>query len=87
MRCSNPQAPLHDCAVDAQRDFPPRWILNLLYATIFGQNPVGLSYQFADKVDKDSFEREWEKWHLTEDEVAFLQRIAWETVQEYQAQQ
>jgi len=61
--------------------------LYVLYATIFGQSPVGLSYQFADKIDRDSVEQERKQWDITKDEVAFLQRIAWEAVQEYQAQQ
>jgi hypothetical protein len=26
-------------------------------------------------------------WQLTDEEAAFLQRVAWETVQEYQAKQ
>lgn len=59
--------------------------LCVLYATIFEQSPVGLSYQLAEQIDKDS--EKWEKWQLTEDELAFLQRIAWETVVDYQAEQ
>jgi hypothetical protein len=46
----------------------------VLYATIFEKSPVGLSYIF----------KAW--GGVTEEEAAFLQRIAWETVQEYQAQ-
>jgi hypothetical protein len=52
----------------------------VLYATIFGQSPVGLSYQPAE----DSYSGE--QLPMSEEEVAFLQRIAWETVQEFQAQ-
>jgi hypothetical protein len=48
----------------------------VLYATIFGQNPVGLSYLPPDVPG----------WEMTEDEAAFLQRIAWETVVDYKAQ-
>jgi hypothetical protein len=50
----------------------------VLYATIFGQSPVGLDYL----PDAALIPR----WEMTEDEAAFLQRIAWETVVEYQAQ-
>jgi len=49
----------------------------VLYATIFGQSPVGLSYLPPDVPG----------WEMTEDEAAFLQRIAWETVVDYQTQQ
>ena len=47
----------------------------VLYATIFEKSPVGISYTF----------KAW--GGVTEEEAAFLQRIAWETVQEYQAHQ
>ena len=43
----------------------------LLYATLFGISPEGLSYLPEG---------------ITEDEADFLQRIAWETVQEYLAE-
>lgn len=59
----------------------------VLYATILGQSPVGLSYQPVDMLaEVDSLEWKREQWQMTEDEVAFLQRIAWETVVDYQAQ-
>lgn len=49
---------------------------SVVYATVFGESPVGLDYipleVFGD---------------MTEEDAAFLQRIAWETVQEYRAQQ
>jgi hypothetical protein len=48
----------------------------VVYATVFGESPAGLTYLpskgFGIKI--------------TEEEAAFLQRIAWETVQEYQVQ-
>lgn len=50
----------------------------VLYAIIFGQSPVGLFYL----PPADGFLG----WDLTEDDAAFLQRIAWETVVDYQAQ-
>jgi len=60
----------------------------VLYATIFGQSIVDPSYQPADMIaDVDSMKVRWEQWQMTEDEVTFLQRIAWETVVDYQAQQ
>jgi len=52
--------------------------INVVYATVFGESPIGLAYlpsEFAGVSD------------VTEEEAAFLQRIAWETVQEYQAQE
>ena len=49
--------------------------VNVVYATVFGKSPIGLAYLPS------------EGGGVTEEEAAFLQRIAWETVQEYQAQQ
>ncbi|MBN2393923.1 MAG: hypothetical protein JXR84_24530 [Anaerolineae bacterium] len=46
--------------------------INVVYATIYEKSPVGLTY-LPDGI--------------TEEDAAFLQRIAWETVQEYQARQ
>lgn len=45
---------------------------SVLYATVFGESPVGLNYIPSEVIGD-----------LTEEEAAFLQRIAWETVQEY----
>jgi hypothetical protein len=61
----------------------------VLYATIFDKDPSGLSYRpsglFPDAapIVKDVI-RHWPQ--ISDDEAAFLQRIAWETVQDYQAQ-
>jgi len=49
--------------------------VSVMYATIFGESPVGLSYLPAGNPG------------VTGEEAAFLQRIAWEMVQEYGAQQ
>ncbi len=49
---------------------------SVVYATVFGESPVGLTYLPLEGFGID----------MTEEEAAFLQRIAWETVQEYQAQ-
>jgi hypothetical protein len=51
--------------------------VNVVYATVFGVSPVGLVYLPEDEGGVT----------VTEEEAAFLQRIAWETVQEYQAQE
>lgn len=48
---------------------------NVIYATIFDKSPVGFSYLPKGYYGK-----------VTEEEADFLQRIAWETVQEYQSQ-
>ncbi len=45
---------------------------NVIYATLFGESPEGFTYMPAG---------------VSEEEAAFLQRIAWETVQEWQNQQ
>ncbi|NCF69087.1 MAG: hypothetical protein GWP61_24265 [Chloroflexi bacterium] len=58
---------------------------NVVYATIYGESPEGLAYlppegfyMLSDRSDIDS---------ISEEAAAFLQRVAWETVQDYQAQQ
>jgi hypothetical protein len=67
----------------------------VLYATIYGQSPVGLSFRTADlRPDpakaspsyKPVAESLRKMASMPEADVAFMQRIAWETVQEYQAQ-
>ena len=45
---------------------------NVVYATVFGKSPVGSTY-FPSGVGQE--------------EAAFLQRIAWETVQGYRVEQ
>ena len=61
---------------------------SVLYATIFDRSPVGLSYRPVDILpDVDPLNHIREEWQVTDDEAEFLQRIAWETVQEYQAEQ
>ena len=71
----------------------------VLYATIFGRSPVGLTYRMQGQAPGD-----WQisdedaaglidlygslygaDWEISEKDAAFLQRIAWETVQDYQA--
>jgi hypothetical protein len=68
--------------------------LCVLYATIFERSPVGLAYHYSDvPVGSQEFimRRQWERMQdfkaITDEEAAFLQRIAWETVQEYETPQ
>jgi hypothetical protein len=68
--------------------------LCVIYATIFERSPVGLSYHYSD-VPQGSVEyiarrtqygmKDWTP--ISEEEAAFLQRIAWETVQDYEQAQ
>jgi hypothetical protein len=66
--------------------------LCVLYATIFERSPVGLAYHYDVPAGSLEFIRRRQRegmkdWKtITDDEAAFLQRIAWETVQEYNAQ-
>jgi hypothetical protein len=61
---------------DSDREHPSIYgtylAVNVVYATVFGKSPIGLAYLPS------------ERGGVTEEEAAFLQRIAWETVQEYQ---
>ena len=52
----------------------------VFYATMFEKSPVGLSY-LASHQDGARYDDA-----VTEEQAAFLQHIAWETVQEYTAQ-
>jgi hypothetical protein len=68
--------------------------LCVIYATIFERSPVGLSYHYSD-VPQGSQEYIWRRMYfrmtdwtpISEEEAAFLQRIAWETVQDYEQAQ
>jgi hypothetical protein len=56
----------------------------VLYATIYGQNPDGFTYQPAHLYEAiESIAYKAEGWQMTSDELSFLQRIAWETVTGY----
>jgi len=62
----------------------------VLYATLFEQNPVGLAYRMDDVADWSLEYVAWglahdPNWQISAEEAAFLQRIAWDTVQDYQA--
>jgi hypothetical protein len=70
----------------------------VLYATLFGRSPVGLTYRMQGTAPGDwqlspGLEREalmyldGANWEISEKDAADLQRIAWETVQDYQAGQ
>jgi len=50
--------------------------VNVVYATLFGESPIGLTYQ--PSLEDGVF--------VSKDMAEIMQRIAWETVQEYQAQ-
>jgi hypothetical protein len=64
--------------------------LCVLYATIFERSPVGLAYHYDVPFGSVEFNmrramegmKDWKT--ISDDEAAFLQRIAWETVQEYE---
>lgn len=68
--------------------------LNVLYATLFERTPVGHPYRLADIFpDPATIDNEWnqrtakryrDQYALAEEDAEFLQRIAWETVQEWQ---
>jgi hypothetical protein len=66
-------------------------VLCVFYATLFERSPVGSTYRMADAprlaVPGFVFWYMPQGWQLTDEEAAFLQRVAWETVQEYQAKQ
>jgi hypothetical protein len=57
---------------------------NVIYATIFGESPEGLTYLPQVKTYFLSNGRSTKG--INEEDAAFLQRIAWETVQDFQAQ-
>ena len=57
----------------------------VLYATIYEENPAGLTYQLGTMYEDLGIEifKERMKWLLDDEEMSFLQRIAWETVTSY----
>jgi len=64
--------------------------LGVLYATIYERSPVGLAYRMGDVAPTYWEYSFWgvdrqKDWQLTDDEATFLQQVAWETVQDYQA--
>ena len=59
----------------------------VLYAVIFEKSPVGLEYQPAEMIaNVDSLAYLGEKWAMTDEEAAFLQQTAWDTVVENRTQ-
>lgn len=56
----------------------------VLYATIFGESPEGLPYMPADLLAENASADMLEKWKMSGEDIAFLQRIAWETVVDYE---
>jgi hypothetical protein len=68
----------------------PGWYLDMcvLYATLFDRSPEGLKYRMADVPVPSEESGLWKLssgWALTDADAAYLQRVAWETVQERQA--
>jgi hypothetical protein len=67
--------------------------LCVIYATIFERSPVGLSYHYdvpqgsQEYIMRHHFEGGLDYKAITEEQAAFLQRIAWETVQDYEQAQ
>ena len=60
----------------------------VFYATIFDRSPEGLPYGLEEALpEHEAYDKFRAQYTVPEEEKAFLQRIAWETVQEYQAQQ
>ena len=62
----------------------------VLYATLFEQNPVGLAYRMDDVAAWSLEYVTWgldreANWQISAEDASFLQQIAWETVQAYQA--
>jgi hypothetical protein len=72
----------------------------VLYATIFGRSPAGLTYRMQGEPTGDWQMTEFDRnalarslafnirgfgWEISERDAADLQRIAWETVRKYQA--
>jgi hypothetical protein len=55
----------------------------VLYATIFAESPEGLSHKPSDLIGGEESAL-YEQWQMSEEDIAFLQRIAWETVVDYQ---
>jgi hypothetical protein len=54
-----------------------------LYATILGESPEGLSYLPSDLIGGEGSAL-YEKWKMSDEDITFLQQIAWETVVDYQ---
>lgn len=55
----------------------------VLYATVFGESPEGLSHKPSDLIGGPGSSL-WEEWNIGEEDIAYMQRIAWETVVDYQ---
>jgi hypothetical protein len=70
--------------------------VNVLFATLFERTPVGHSYRPPDiypdpdsvaKAQKGYFQRLRDEYEISDEDAEFLQRVAWETVLEYQVGQ
>jgi formylglycine-generating enzyme len=62
----------------------------VLYATLFERSPEGLTYRMGDIAPDSELGQFWAikaGWAISDDEAAFLQRIAWETVLDFETEQ
>ena len=77
--------------VDENHVNAPGWYLSMcvLYATLFERSPEGLKYRLNDALAGSDEGFLWKLptgWALSDEDAAYLQRVAWETVKEHQAQ-
>ena len=77
--------------VDEYHVNAPGWYLQMcvLYATLFDRSPEGLKYRLDDVPVPSPEGSLWnlpKGWALPDADAAYLQRVAWETVTEHQAQ-
>jgi hypothetical protein len=77
--------------VDENHVNAPGWYLQMcvLYATLFDRSPEGLDYRMGDIPAGSGEAVLWDLpagWALSDADAVYLQRVAWETVQEHQAQ-
>jgi hypothetical protein len=76
--------------VDQYHVNAPGWYLAMcvLYATLFNRSPEGLAYRLDDVPVPSPEGSLWnlpKGWALPDADAAYLQRVAWETVQEHPA--
>ena len=59
----------------------------VFYATLFDRSPQGVAYDLGDIFpEHKAYDEFRQRYAITDEDKAYLQRIAWETTQEYQAQ-
>jgi hypothetical protein len=80
-----PELDMYDSDAEHPSIYGTYLAVNVVYATVFGESPARLTYLPPEgfyTLSNGGYTVD-----ITEEAAAFLQRIAWETVQEYQAQQ